>query len=117
MTDWKLYYPKAPIPTDRQHEFFSHPLAKNDPVLATWRRHFHEKGVKTVEREGPWGIQIYLHRVSITEQGTRRVKWCCSDVIHIHDVKAAKRRRACRSLKAKKKRDGLAPSLIAQEEA
>lgn len=106
--------PTVAIPMDRKHEFLSRPLPKNDPALASWRRHFKEKGVKTVEREGPWGIQIYLHRITITDQGSvRQIKWCCSNTISLTNEIRAKRRRACRSLKDKRERDELAQTITA----
>jgi len=74
-------HPTCPIPTDRRHEFFSEPLKHGDPALVTWRKHFKQKHVPIVEKVGPWGVQFYLHRATIVENGTRHVRWCCREQV------------------------------------
>jgi hypothetical protein len=85
-------YPLLPIPIDRAHEFFSQPLSSHDPAILTWRKHFKAKGVKIVERMEPMGIQFYLHRETIVENGTRHVRWCCASVVQASKPFMTKRR-------------------------
>lgn len=65
------------IPTDRRHEFFSSPLAVDDPDLHSWRRHFRTKGVPVKEVRYASGVQFYIHRIIILDTGRKKERLCC----------------------------------------